>query len=67
MTIPEAAARLNLSASTLRWQIANGKLKARRMGKSGPWFVSEEEVARYAAEHRRNGTGDLSETPPIIA
>jgi excisionase family DNA binding protein len=50
MTIPEAARILDLAPSTLRRQIANGKLAARRMGKAGPWFVTEAEVERYRAD-----------------
>ena len=53
MTIPEAARILDLAPSTLRRQIANGKFAARRMGKTGPWFVTEAEVERYARENRR--------------
>ena len=53
MTIPEAARILDLAPSTLRRQIANGKLAARRMGKAGPWFVTEAVVQRYARENRR--------------
>jgi len=51
MTIPEAAATLGLAASTLRHQVKNRKLRARRMG--GRWYVSAAEVARYAAESKR--------------
>lgn len=53
MTIPEAAASLGLAASTLRHQIKNRKLKARRMG--GRWYVSEAEVERYRLDSK---TGD---------
>ena len=53
MTIPEAALALGLAPSTLRHQIKNGKLRASRMGRSGPWFVSAGEVARYAVENRK--------------
>lgn len=51
MTITEAAARLNLSPKTLRQQVKNRKLRAYKMGRT--WFVSEDEVARYAAESKR--------------
>ena len=51
MTITEAADVLGLAPSTLRLQVKLGKLKAHRMG--GRWFVSAGEVARYAAENRR--------------
>lgn len=49
MTINEAAKSLDLAASTLRWQVKNGKLRARRMG--GRLYVSEAEVERYRSEH----------------
>lgn len=51
MTLAEAGKRLGLSTSTLRWQIRNGQLRARKIGWS--WTVTEREVERYAAEHRR--------------
>ena len=51
MTIPEAAAALGLAASTLRVQIKLRKLKAHKMGAT--WYVAPAEVARYAAENRR--------------
>mgnify|MGYP001165939383 CR=1 FL=1 len=51
MTITEAAKRLNLSPKTLRQQVKNRKLRAHKMGRT--WFVTDEEIARYAAENRR--------------
>jgi excisionase family DNA binding protein len=51
LTLTEAAKRLNLSPETLRWQIRNGKLKARKVGPI--WTVSERETERYARENRR--------------
>lgn len=52
LTLTEAAARLGLAASTLRVQIRNGKLRARKVGRD--WTVSEQEVARYAKENRQS-------------
>lgn len=51
MTVPEAAQALGLSASTLRHQIKNRKLRAHRMGRG--WYVAPEEVERYRAEHKK--------------
>lgn len=51
LTLTEAATRLGMAASTLRWQIANGKLKARKVGRD--WVVSEREVERYRRESKR--------------
>jgi excisionase family DNA binding protein len=51
LTLEQAAARLGLAASSLRWQIRNGKLRARKVGPV--WTVSEREVERYRADHRR--------------
>lgn len=48
----EAAVRLDLSVDTLRWQIHNGKLKARKLGPR-MWVVTEREVERYGRENRR--------------
>ena len=50
LTLTEAAAQLGLAASTLRVQIRNGKLKARKVGRD--WTVSEREVERYRRENR---------------
>ena len=51
MTLTEAAHKLGLSAETLRWQIHNKKLKAKKVGPV--WTVSEGEVERYARESKR--------------
>ncbi len=47
MTIPEAAALLGVTAATLRQQIANGRLAARKAGRD--WSVTPREVERYRA------------------
>ena len=51
LTLAEAAERLGVTAATLRQQIANGRLKGRKVGRD--WTVSEREVERYARENRR--------------
>ena len=51
LTLTEAAARLGCSPETLRWQVHNGKLKARKVGPI--WTVTPKEVERYARENRR--------------
>jgi excisionase family DNA binding protein len=51
LTLIEAAARLGVTAATLRQQIANGRLKGRKVGRD--WTVSEREVERYARVSRR--------------
>lgn len=51
LTLGEAAARLGVAASTLRVQIRNGKLKARKMGRD--WTVSEREVERYRRDSKK--------------
>ena len=58
MTIKEAAQALGLADSTLRWQISNRKLRARKMG--GRWYVSDDEVTRYQQEHKRKGEPDVA-------
>jgi excisionase family DNA binding protein len=51
VTLIEAAALLGLDPATLRQQIANGRLKARKIGRD--WHVTPREVERYRAESRR--------------
>lgn len=51
MTLLEAAASLGVAAATLRQQIANGKLHARKVGRD--WSVSRREVERYRRESLR--------------
>jgi len=51
VTLIEAAAVLGLTPDTLRQQIANGKLKATKVGRD--WQVKPGEVARYQQQHRR--------------
>lgn len=55
LTLAEAAVQLGMDASTLRWQIRNGRLKARKVGPI--WTVSEREVDRYSRENRRPQSG----------
>ena len=49
MTLAEAADRLGVAASTLRHQIANGSLRAKKRGRD--WWVTKGEVERYAREN----------------
>ncbi len=51
MTLPEAAERLGLAPSTLRHQIKNRKLRARKMGRT--WYVTDDEVERYRQQNKR--------------
>jgi excisionase family DNA binding protein len=51
LTLQQAAARLGLAASTLRVQIRNGKLRAKKIGRD--WTVSEREIERYRRESLR--------------
>jgi len=49
MTLKEAAAILNLSPTTLRVQVRNGKLRASKKGRD--WHVTAGEVERYRRDH----------------
>ena len=53
MALADAARRLGLSPATLRVQIRNGKLAATKLGRD--WYLTPEEVERYAQENRRSG------------
>ena len=50
-TLTQAAALLGVTAASLRQQIPNGKVKARKVGRD--WTVTEREVERYRRESRR--------------
>lgn len=52
LTLAEAAAALDVAASTLRVQIRNGKLKGRKVGTV--WTLTPREVERYRAQHKRS-------------
>lgn len=54
MTLIEAAEVLGIDPGTLRVQIHNGKLRARKVGPI--WTVTPKEVERYARENQRKGT-----------
>jgi excisionase family DNA binding protein len=47
-TLAEAAIELGVSASTLRSQVHNGRLRAELIGKT--WIVTEAELDRYERE-----------------
>jgi excisionase family DNA binding protein len=51
MSLGEAAALLGVDPGTLRVQVHNGKLKARKVGPI--WTVTPKEIERYARENRR--------------
>lgn len=51
MTLTKAAVVLGLAPSTLRNQIHNGKLKAKKLGRD--WHVSASEVEQYRQVHLR--------------
>lgn len=48
MTTNEAAAALGLKPGTLRVQIANGRLRAKKVGRD--WHVTPAELERYRRE-----------------
>jgi excisionase family DNA binding protein len=48
MTVNQAAARLGVAASTLRIQIAKGKLHSTKRGRDH--WITDAEVERYRAE-----------------
>jgi len=48
LSLPEAAKSLGLAPATLRQQIRNGKLQARKVSRD--WYLSAEEVERYRSE-----------------
>ena len=48
MTTKEAAALLGLSPATVRRQVENGAITARKVGRD--WTITPREVERYRAE-----------------
>jgi excisionase family DNA binding protein len=66
LTLTEAAASLGVAASSLRHQIRNGKLKARKVGPA--WTVTEREVERYRREslgrHQAASSSAITESSP---
>lgn len=58
MTLNEAALLLNLRPATLRQQIHNGKLKAKKVGRD--WTVTPSEVERYRRDSRREILPDIA-------
>lgn len=51
LTLQEAARLLGVSPTTLRVQIRNGKLRARKVGPI--WTLTPKEVERYRRESKR--------------
>ena len=51
MSVPEAAKALGLAPATVRAQIRNGKLAARKVSRD--WYTTAEEVERYRKENKR--------------
>lgn len=51
MPLREVAEQLGMTPGSVRVQVNRGVLKARKLGPL--WIVDQEEVERYAREHRR--------------
>lgn len=63
LSLPEAAKRVGVSHSTLRWQVKNGALKADWI--AGRWLVTMDEADRYARENKgMNGNRRKPPTSP---
>lgn len=58
MTVPEAAKALGLAPSTIRHQIKNGKIAARKISRD--WYLTAEEVERYARESKGKGQPNVA-------
>ena len=61
LTLAAAADSLGVAPSTLRHQIRNGKLRARKVGRD--WLVTPSEVERYRAESLGRD-GGRQDAPP---
>lgn len=61
MTLNEAAAALELDASTLRHQIKNGRLRATKLGPV--WTVTAAEVERYRLTRLGRPGRPVAKTP----
>lgn len=61
MTLAEAADLLGVRPSTLRNQIANGRLRATKRGRD--WTITKAEVARYGRESRGKAGRPRKENP----
>jgi excisionase family DNA binding protein len=59
VTLTEAATLLGLSPDTLRWQVRNEKLQAKKVGRD--WIVTVREVRRYRRENQRHSPTTRSE------
>jgi len=58
LTLTEAAKSLGLAPATLRQQIKNGRLSARKLSRD--WYVESAEVERYRRESLRQREGDAA-------
>lgn len=63
LTLQEAARILGVSPTTLRVQIRNGKLRAKKVGPV--WTVTPKEVGRYRIENQKLVSLDHQKGPTI--
>lgn len=61
----EAAESLGISPSTIRAQITNGKLRARKIGRD--WHITPAEVERYRRDHRGQRKRPGLHSPETVA
>jgi excisionase family DNA binding protein len=50
-TVPEAAAYLGISETTVRGQISKGRIAAARVGRD--YVIADDEIRRYGRDSRR--------------
>ena len=53
LSVPDAAARYELSRTQIRRLVANGTLKGQRVGSS--WGINEASLKAYLAKERKRG------------
>lgn len=65
MTVIEAAESLGVTPSTIRNQITNGKLRAKKVGRD--WHITPAEVERYRRDHRGQRKRPNLHAPETVA
>ena len=53
LTIPQAAAELDLSRQRVWLLVTTGRIKAQRIGQA--WLISERELTRFSERDRNHG------------
>jgi excisionase family DNA binding protein len=63
LTVKEVASRLRVHPSAVRRYVTAGELRADRLGRNGPWRISEASLVEFLRLHGSMGDDKATDRP----